>query len=80
MRRRDAVHTALGNEQHARTGWHCPTTGWWAAEELDQPCFIGEGNLMPAVAGSPVTWAATTLGGIAKLFPNVEMDLWPDVA
>lgn len=35
---------------------------------------------MPAVAGRSVTWAATTLGGIAKLFPNVEMDLWPDVA
>ncbi|TQJ34184.1 hypothetical protein FBY36_1415 [Arthrobacter sp. SLBN-122] len=50
----------------ARTGEHCPQTGWWnpAGEEATKASlraaaearFIGEGSLMPPINGLPGTW------------------------
>jgi hypothetical protein len=40
-----------------KTGEHCHQSGWWRTEGVDSPPhFISEGSIMPAVAGSQVTW------------------------
>jgi hypothetical protein len=39
----------------AGTGEHCPRTGLWTASSGD--ClFLGEGSLIPSVAGKPAIW------------------------
>jgi len=45
----------------ARTGEHCPESGWWYPSEIEEakaavPRFIGEGSVMPAAGGTPSLW------------------------
>lgn len=46
-------------DRKAKTGEHCPLTGWWAmyltASDVSGR-FVTEGNIMPAAEGRSVTW------------------------
>ena len=48
-----------------RTGEHCPETGWWQPVKPQEAGlafpsrFVGEGSVMPAVAGAPAFWMPT---------------------
>lgn len=53
-------HTRIsesGRAQSARTGDHCPASGWWAPldDEADAQ-FITEGSIMPSNNGFPGSW------------------------
>lgn len=43
------------------TGYHCPQTGWWLADDDVRPRHISRGDVMPAVNGRPTHW--TLCGG-----------------
>lgn len=41
----------------ARTGEHCPMTGWWSPNaEGQRTMFLSEGTLMPPAKSEPTTW------------------------
>jgi hypothetical protein len=53
--------TSCGRPQQgtARTGEHCPLSGWWTdAAPTREPTrvYVAKGSLMPATRGEPTTW------------------------
>lgn len=46
----------------ARTGEHCPSSGWWTAADAPtrEPTmvYVAEGSLMPAIRGEPRIWTS----------------------
>ena len=63
MKKRTAPHASARTETLvAKTGEHCPTSGWWKPmlpEEYNSKVssrFIGKGSVMPAVGGTPIIW------------------------
>jgi hypothetical protein len=65
-RRRPAVlDPAQASSLAVRTGEHCPETGWWDPVQPEKagtalpPRFVGQGSVMPAVAGAPAFWVPT---------------------
>lgn len=49
------------NARTAKTGEHCPLTGWWAAAGRDADLrLIAEGSIMPADGGKSITWKLAT--------------------
>lgn len=67
-KRRPAASTLVLNES-SRTGHHCPTTGWWSAVgDPSDARFIIRGEVMPALSGTPASWAlAVAAGGVRGL-------------
>jgi hypothetical protein len=65
-RRRPAVldHAQAGSLA-VRTGEHCPESGWWYPVQPEKAGtalpsrFVGQGSVMPAVAGAPAFWVPT---------------------
>jgi hypothetical protein len=52
----------------ARTGEHCPSSGWWtdanAPNREPTMVYVAEGSLMPAIRGEPRIWtSAHTVSG-----------------
>lgn len=69
MKRRDLYPRTLDvvarAETSAKTGEHCPSTGWWVAEPdaaVKDPAFFVRGSLMPASAGQASAWKRVTPG------------------
>jgi hypothetical protein len=62
-RRRPSHQVPTGTEAvAARTGEHCPESGWWfprghhLAEAHSASVFVSEGSIMPPLDGSPTLW------------------------
>jgi hypothetical protein len=55
-------------DRAAATGAHCPRSGWWLATVGKQPRFIFEGELMPALGGTPAIWRPVS-GGAPTIQP-----------
>ncbi|MGO4235882.1 hypothetical protein [Pseudarthrobacter sp. YAF2] len=54
----------------AKTGEHCPMTGFWAPADLNgNRLVISEGEIMPSNQGESATWILVT-GLIQALEPN----------
>ncbi|WP_205754621.1 hypothetical protein [Pseudarthrobacter sp. NamB4] len=63
MKKRILRHPFLSSphspeSREAKTGEHCPVTGWWApsGEEADAH-FVTEGSIMPSRQGGSTSWA-----------------------
>jgi hypothetical protein len=64
MKKRTSLHAPSARTETlvARTGEHCPTTGWWnplLPEDYNSDVssrFIGKGSVVPAVGGTPIIW------------------------
>ena len=55
----------------AKTGEHCPVSGWWAADGADGDGFyIAEGSIMPTVKSETVIW--TLVGHLDSRKPKHE--------
>jgi hypothetical protein len=60
----------------AKTGEHCPTTGFWAPADLNgNKRLISQGEIMPSNQGESATWILVP-GPIQALEPNA----WSHVA
>lgn len=61
-RRPTSAQYAQTESLAVRTGEHCPETGWWHPMHSGKPeaaassRFVGEGSVMPALAGAPAFW------------------------
>lgn len=53
--------THSSKSRQARTGEHCPITGWWvpAGKEADA-LFVSEGSIMPSRLGHSTSWSLLT--------------------
>jgi hypothetical protein len=62
MKRRSHFISAQPEGRAARTGEHCPETGWWSPAQAKpeggrQPArFISQGSVMPALGSTAVSW------------------------
>jgi hypothetical protein len=55
----------------AKTGEHCPLSGWWAPDGSEgNGHYIAEGSIMPAVSGVSVTWSL--VGQVSSRKPKHE--------
>jgi hypothetical protein len=65
----------------ARTGEHCPDSGWWypapsglaklLTADTSGARFIGEGSVMPAVGGRPIFWIRAQEQSTVKMFEKL---------
>lgn len=47
----------VSGPRHARTGDHCPASGWWTPlNDEGTGHYITEGSVMPSVNGVPSRW------------------------
>lgn len=61
MKKRNPMKAPLASDfrmaHSARTGDHCPTSGWWVAlNEEGNRYFLTEGSIMPSINGAPGNW------------------------
>ena len=69
MKKRSAKSTV-----RLKTGNHCSQSGWWRLEQAGSvPHFISEGSIMPAVAGTQVTWLLILPEAPRGLFDSREV-------
>lgn len=58
----------------SRTGHHCPTTGWWTVPEDPRHArLITEGELMPALHGTPTLWILRETAGSHGFRPTADL-------
>jgi hypothetical protein len=51
---------SVGKVSTARTGVHCPASGWWRAEiGAEAPIYLFKGSIMPAFGGVATVWHLT---------------------
>jgi hypothetical protein len=48
------------NKGEARTGEHCPITGWWIPAGEEDPQFLTEGSIMPSRLRHSTSWSLVT--------------------
>ncbi|TLM82677.1 hypothetical protein FDW83_12040 [Pseudarthrobacter sp. NamE2] len=71
MKNRTLRHPFLSNtrssrNREARTGEHCPLTGWWApGGDEAEALFVAEGSIMPSRLGHSTSWSLVS-GGLAS--------------
>jgi hypothetical protein len=64
MKKRRPAASTLILDEPSRTGHHCPKTGWWSAVgDPAEARLIIRGEVMPALSGSPASWAFTGAAG-----------------
>lgn len=64
MKKRRPAASTLVLDEPSRTGHHCPKTGWWSAVgDPAEARFIIRGEVMPALSGTPASWAFTEAAG-----------------
>jgi hypothetical protein len=75
MKKRRPAASTLVLDEPSRTGHHCPKTGWWSAlGDSAEARFIIRGEVMPALNGTPASWAFSGAVGATRS-PGLESAL-----